>query len=68
MAPRKKTAAGPIAALLLTAVVQACGGARPAAQPAVDVGALQREIVEKLSGAAEIAPGLKLANRAAPEN
>jgi len=50
--------------------VAACGPGRPAAatRPAVDIAALQKDIVEKLAGAGEIAPGLKLANRFAPEN
>ena len=59
------------AALALSAVLvlAACSAARPPAQkPAVDISALEREIVAKLSGQAEIEPGLKLANRFAPEN
>ena len=65
-----RTAAG--ASILAAAIAAgaACGPGRPeaATKPAVDIAALQKEIVEKLAGAAEIAPGLKLANRFAPEN
>jgi hypothetical protein len=47
----------------------ACSAARPPAQkPAVDIVALEREVVAKLSGQEEIRSGLKLANRFAPEN
>jgi hypothetical protein len=47
----------------------ACSAARPPAQkPAIDITALERDVVSKLSGQAEIEPGLKLANRFAPEN
>jgi hypothetical protein len=57
-----------LAALIVAGA--ACGPGRPVTttRPAADTAALQREIVEKLAGAAEIAPGLKLANRFAPEN
>jgi hypothetical protein len=54
----------------LVLATSGCGPGRPAAatRPVVDIAALQKEIVAKLAGAAEIAPGLKLANRFAPEN
>jgi hypothetical protein len=60
-----------IPAVILAAALgaAACSASRPPAQkPALDVGALEREIVAKLSGAEEIRPGLKLANRFVPEN
>jgi hypothetical protein len=67
-----RTRATAVGSSFLFAIVAfaGCAPARPAAatRPAVDIGALQKEIVEKLAGAAEIAPGLKLANRFAPEN
>lgn len=67
---RRRAATGSAFLLAIFIAVAACGPERPAAatKPAVDIGALQKEIVEKLAGAAEIAPGLKLANRFAPEN
>jgi hypothetical protein len=69
---RTRAATGGSAALfaLLLAASAACAPGRPAAptQPALDIGALQREVVEKLAGAAEIAPGLKIPDRFAPEN
>jgi Zn-dependent M28 family amino/carboxypeptidase len=54
-------------AAILTA--GACSNVRPPApNPAVDITALERDVVAKLSGQTEIEPGLKLANRFAPEN
>jgi hypothetical protein len=66
----RATAAGSAFLLVLTAAIAACGPGQPAAttRPAVDIAALQKDIVEKLAGAGEIAPGLKLANRFVPEN
>jgi hypothetical protein len=57
-----------VAGLFLAAA--GCGPGRPVAatRPALDIGALQKDVVEKLAGAIEIEPGLKLANRSAPEN
>lgn len=51
-------------------IAAACGPGRPASavRPAVDMAALQKDIIAKLAGAVEIAPGVKLANRFAPEN
>jgi Zn-dependent M28 family amino/carboxypeptidase len=56
--------------ILFLAAGAACGPGRPAAaaKPAIDLAALQREIIEKLAGAAEIAPGVRIPNRFAPEN
>jgi Zn-dependent M28 family amino/carboxypeptidase len=45
----------------------AAGPKAGAVRPGLDVGALQKELVAKLAGQAEIRPGLKVANRAAPE-
>jgi len=67
---RTRAAAAGSAFLLALLIAAGCGPGRPAAatRPAVDLAALQREIITKLAGAAEISPGLKLANRFAPEN
>ena len=64
-----RTTAAIVFAIALAVAGAACSSAKPPAQkPAVDVGALEREIVAKLSGAEEIRPGLKLVNRFTPEN
>jgi len=56
--------------LLSLVIAAACGPGRPAAatRPALDIAALQKDVIAKLAGAVETAPGLKLANRFTPEN
>jgi hypothetical protein len=56
--------------LPLAIVLGACvaGPPRTAPAPALDISALQKDIVGRLAGQIEIKPGLKLPNRAAPEN
>jgi Iap family predicted aminopeptidase len=63
-------AAAVAAAVLFAAVCCAAGPKPSAAAPdaAVDLGALQKEIVSILAGGSDIKPGLKLPNRAALEN
>ncbi len=64
--PARPAALGPVAALVLLA---ACApGPKAAPAPAApDFRALQKEIVAKLAGGAEIRPGLKLAARVSVE-
>jgi Zn-dependent M28 family amino/carboxypeptidase len=55
-----------VAAVVL--VASCVPGRKPAQKPAVDIPALQRDIIARLSGREEIKPGLKLPNRADLEN
>ncbi len=52
----------------LVTLLSACATRGPVSEAAADVTALQKEIVSKLSGAAAIRPGVKLANRRTLEN
>ncbi|MDD8027804.1 MAG: M20/M25/M40 family metallo-hydrolase [Acidobacteriota bacterium] len=60
-APGRSVILGAFFVLLMAA----CGPRRPAAlqPPAIDIGALQRDVVAKLAGQIEIRPGLKIAAR-----
>ena len=54
-------------AVLIVACACATGRKKPA-QPRIDVGALQKDLVARLSGRTEIRSGIKLANRSSVEN
>jgi Zn-dependent M28 family amino/carboxypeptidase len=63
--------AAAVAAVGLFAAVCCASGPKPqgvARDAGVDIGNLQKEIVAKLTGGAEIRPGFKIPNRAAAEN
>jgi len=62
--------AAPAIALSAALVLAACSVSPPAEvrTHSPDVAAIERDVVAKLSGQTEIEPGLKLANRFAPEN
>jgi|GEM_PF-5603241 hypothetical protein len=66
---RRRSALPVVAAAFSVVWAASCvPGGKPEQEPSLDFAALQKDVIAKLSGYAEITPGSKLPNREAPEN